>query len=391
MRSEPLVVDPGGVRSNDLQMRSPTPAQQEYEWEIDMADDGHPDDLVGAYAIGACSFDEARSVAEHASGCPACAGKIVELSRVAEWIGVATATMPAPELRSRVLSAALAVRPAGRPAVDLVSVANNAARDAGQAPRLGQAGDDGDPAEVHRLLEQYRVQVDELDQLLSGLSQPQWLLPTGPHRSVHDMMVHLCGNDGRVAAAAGEDLLAPGDLSSTSDVRLGWRGQAHAIMEVAARQGPQLLRQEVRLAGRTAVRRPMREALVQRGFETWIHAEDIRATLRLPPRKPSAQQVSDIVSFALRLVPAAMDAAGRAHPHQAVRLVLTGVGGGTRLVGLAASPAPGSVVAELSLPAERFCRMIAGRLAASSANVEINGDSGAAADFLTVVATMGCD
>jgi uncharacterized protein (TIGR03083 family) len=353
--------------------------------EIDMTDDGHPEDLVGAYAIGACSPDEARSVAEHASGCPACADKIVELSRVAEWIGLATARTPAPELRSRVLSAALAVRPAGQPAVDVVSVANNAARDA------GQAGDNGDPAEVHRLLEQYRVQVDELDQLLSGLSQPQWLLPTGPHRSVHDMMVHLSGNDGRVAAVAGEDPLALEDLSSTSDVRLGWREQAHAIMEVAARQGPQLLRQEVRLAGRTAVRRPMREALVQRGFETWIHAEDVRAALRLPPRTPSAQQVSDIVTFALRLVPGAMDAAGRAHPYQAVRLVLTGVGGGIRLVGLASSPAPGSVVAELSLPAERFCRMIAGRLVPSPANVEINGDAGAAADFLTVVATMGCD
>ncbi len=355
-----------------------------------MTDDGHPDDLVGAYAIGACSPDEAGSVVEHASRCPACAAKILELNRVAEWIGVASARAPAPELRSRVLSAALAARPAGRPAVGSGSVANHAARDAGQATDVGQAGDD-DPADADRLLGQYRVQVDELDQLLSGLSQPQWLFPAGPHRSVHDMMVHLCGSDGRVASAAGVDLLALEDLSSTSDVRLGWRGQAHAIMEVAARQGQQLLWQEVRLAGRTAVRRPVREALVQRGFETWIHAEDIRATLRLPPQTPSAQQVSDIVSFALRLLPAAMEAAGRAHPHQAVRLILTGVGGGTRLVGLAAGPAPGSVVAELTLPAERFCRLLAGRLAASSADVEINGDVSAADDFLTVAATMGCD
>ena len=136
----------------------------------------------------------------------------------------------------------------------------------------------------------------------------------------------------------------------------------------------------------------MREALIQRGFETWIHAEDVRAALRLPPQTPSAQQVSDIVNFALRLLPAAMDAAGRAHPDKAVRVVLTGVGGGTRLVNLsAASPTPGTVVAEVSLPAERFCRMLAGRLVASSANVEIDGDSSAANDFLTVAATMGCD
>ncbi len=360
--------------------------------EIDMSEDGHPDDLVGSYAIEACPPDEARSVADHASRCPTCAAEIAELSRVAEWIGVATAKVPAPELRSRVLSAALAARPAGRSAVSSVSAADHTTPDAGRARRIGPVGDVGDGAEVHRLLEPYRVQVAELDRLLSGLSQPQWMLPTGPHRSVRDLVVHLCGNDGPVAAAAGVDPSTLEDLSSTSDVRLGWRGQADAIIDVAVRQGAQLLHRQVGLAGRTAIRGPVREALIQRGFETWIHAEDVRAALRLPPQTPSAQQVSDIVNFALRLLPAAMDAAGRAHRTKAVRVVLTGVGGGTRLVNLsAAGPAPGTVVAEVSLPADRFCRMLAGRLVASSANVEIDGDSSAANDFLTVAATMGCD
>ena len=165
-------------------------------------------------------------------------------------------------------------------------------------------------------------------------------------------------------------------------------------MAVVTGQGARLLRREVRLAGRTGIRRPVREALIQRGFETWIHAEDIRTALRLPPQTPSARQVSDIVDFALRLLPAAMDAAGRAHPDKAIRLVLTGAGGGPRLVDLSAvGPAPGTVVAELSLPAERFCRVLAGRLVAPSTNaeIEIEGDSSAANDFLTVAATMGCD
>jgi uncharacterized protein (TIGR03083 family) len=353
-----------------------------------MTDDGHPDDLVGPYAIEACPPDEARSVAEHASSCPRCAAEIAELSRVAEWIGMATSSAPAPELRSRVLSAALAARPAG----GSTSVGGVAGLDAEQAPQIGQVVDVGDGAEVRRLLEPYRVQVDELDRLLSGLSQSQWLLPTGPHRSVRDVVVHLCGNDGLVAAAAGMAPSTLADLPSTSDVRLGWRRQAHAIIDVAASQGPQLLRRQVGLAGRRAVRGPMREALIQRGFETWIHAEDVRDTLRLPPKAPSAQQVSDIVNFALRLLPAAMDAAGRAHPDKAIRVVLTGEGGGTRTVNLsAARPAPGTVVAELSLPAERFCRLLAGRLVPSSADVEIDGDSGAVSDFSAVAATMGCE
>jgi hypothetical protein len=71
---------------------------------------------------------------------------------------------------------------------------------------------------------------------------------------------------------------------------------------------------------------------------------------------------------------------------------LTGAGGGTRIVDLSAtSPAPSTVVAEISLPAERFCRLLAGRLAGSSPIAEIDGDPSAANDFLIVAATMGCD
>jgi uncharacterized protein (TIGR03083 family) len=331
-----------------------------------MTDDGHPDDLIGAYVVEVCPPDEARSVAEHASRCPTCAAEIAELSRVAEWIGMATTRAPAPELRSRVLSAALATRPAARSSVSPASLADCTA--------------------VRRLVEPYQVQVAELDRLLSGLSPPQWLLPAGPHRSVRDLVVHLRGNDEPIATAAGLD------PSALGDIRLDWRGQAHAVIDAVARQGTRLLHRDVRLAGSTGIRGPVREALIQRGFETWIHAEDIRAAVRLRPRIPSAQQLSDILNFALRLLPAAMEAAGRAHRDKAIRVVLTGVGGVTRLVNLStAGPTPGTVVAELSLPAERFCRILAGRLVASSTNASVDGDRGAANDFLTVAATMGCD
>jgi uncharacterized protein (TIGR03083 family) len=285
-----------------------------------------------------------------------------------------------------VLSAALAARPAGR------STVSPAGAGVGVSVSVGVGVGVGVGEEVRRLVQPYRAQVAELDRLLSGLSQPQWLLPTGPHRSVRDLMVHLRGNDEPLATAAGMGPSTPADPPPTSDIQSGWRGQADAIMDAVARQGAPLLDRQVRLAGRTGIRGPVREALIQRGFETWIHAEDIRAALRLPSRAPGAQQVSDIVNFALRLLPAAMDAAGRAHPHRAIRLALTGEGGGIRLVDLSAtSPTPGTVTAEISLPAERFCRLLAGRLDASSSNAEIDGDSSAANDFLTVAATMGCD
>ena len=331
-----------------------------------MTDDGHADDLVGPYVLAACPPDEARSVADHASRCPRCAAEIAALGRVVEWIGVAGARAPAPGLRSRVLAAAIAARPAGDP-------------------------EDRDPheqSEARRLGELYRGQVADLDRLLSGLSRPQWLLPSGPHRSVRDLVVHLHRNDGLVATVAGVG--APVDRgSSASDIRLGWRRQAGAIIDVVTDRGARLLDRPVSLAGRAAIRRPLREALVQRGFETWIHAEDVRAAVDLPPRTPSTQQVADIVGFALRLLPIAMETAGRARPGEAIRLVLTGDGGGIRTVDL--SPVAGAVVAEVSMPATRFCRLLAGRLGLPLADVQVDGDTGAADDFLAVAATMGCD
>jgi uncharacterized protein (TIGR03083 family) len=337
-----------------------------------MISDDHAGDLVGPYAIGACSAEEARSVAEHASHCPACAAEIADLRRTAEWIGGSTAHAPPAGLRSRVLSAALAARPA-RPA-------GPSGRPPRPATRPG-----------HQAAELYRAQVIELDRLLGGLSLPHWQLPSGPHRSLRSLMIHLYANDGLVATAAGLDP-APVDVRSPADVRLHWRRQAGALIEVVDREVAGLLDRRVPLAGRRVVRRPLREALIQRGFETWIHAEDVRRVLDLPSQRPGPHQIAAIVDFALRLLPAAMQSAGRAHPAQAVRLALTGAGGGTRLVGLSpASPTSGIVVAEVSLPAERFCRLLAGRLTDPPAPAEIGGDPGAAADFLAVAATMGCD
>jgi hypothetical protein len=74
--------------------------------------------------------------------------------------------------------------------------------------------------------------------------------------------------------------------------------------------------------------------------------------------------------------------------------VLTGPGGGERQVALSAAhpPAPGTPgVAEIWLPAERFCRLMARRVPLDAVGARISGDAAAAVDLLTVAATMGCD
>jgi len=324
---------------------------------IGMNDDGHAGDLAGPHVLEACPA-EARAVAEHARDCPNCAAELADLAEVVGWLGAATSRAPASGLRERVLSAALAARPPN-------------------------------DVEARRLADLYRSQTVQLDELLRGLSTPQWLLAPAPHRSIRDLVVHLYGNDEFVATVAGIETAPIDRYSSTSDVRAGWRRQALAVADAVT---PTLLDRPVRLAGRALLRRPLREALIQRGFETWIHAEDVRAAVGRPPLPPSGQQIADIIRFALGLLPAAMDAAGRARPSAAIRAVLTGPGGGTRVVELSATgPRPGTVVAEVRLPAERFCRLLAGRLTGSSAGAGITGEPGVAADFLAVAATMGCD
>ncbi|MCY1136781.1 hypothetical protein OWR29_02140 [Actinoplanes sp. Pm04-4] len=278
----------------------------------------------------------------------------------------------------------------------------------------------------------YRVQVAELDRLLGDLPAELWQRPSRPHTSVRAMIVHLSENDALVAGAA--DV---GPRRSNPDVRVQWRSQADAILEAADRDDGALLDRRVRLAGRAEVHRPVRQALIQRGFETWIHAEDVRAVLGLPPRPPAGGQTAGIVGFALSLLPAALKAAGHNHT---VRLALTG--GGTHLVGpdepvassaltgvgthligpdepvassalagvdtylvgpdepVASSALTGvsanlvglhEPVAEITLPAERFCRLVAGRLTPADSGAVISGDREAATKLLSVAATLGCD
>jgi hypothetical protein len=89
-----------------------------------------------------------------------------------------------------------------------------------------------------------------------------------------------------------------------------------------------------------------------------------------------------------------MDAAGKGHPGGAVRLMLSGAGGGAHTVALSAVARPGAdlaVVAEVDLAAVRFCRLMAGRSVPAEAGIRVAGDDGAAADFIAVAATLGCD
>jgi hypothetical protein len=66
--------------------------------------DPHWNELLGAYALGACTPDEQEALREHLRGCPACTAELLELGAAREALltAVPRATAP-PELKSRVM------------------------------------------------------------------------------------------------------------------------------------------------------------------------------------------------------------------------------------------------------------------------------------------------
>ncbi|NUR89953.1 MAG: hypothetical protein HOY71_38250, partial [Nonomuraea sp.] len=150
--------------------------------------------------------------------------------------------------------------------------------------------------------------------------------------------------------------------------------------------GEVLLGVEVELAGVRPVRAPLRQAMVQRVFETWTHADDIRAATGRPPEPPRAEHVRMIAEFGLALLPRAVKGPRR---HVSATVVLTGPGGGTWTVPL--SPSSDRVAALVSADAVGFCRLMAGRRPPDGFPYAAEGDGALARDLIHAAATLGCD
>ncbi|MFI5897447.1 maleylpyruvate isomerase family mycothiol-dependent enzyme [Actinoplanes sp. NPDC051513] len=306
----------------------------------------HPDDLLEEFAFG-----DRPDVGPHVAACSRCAAHVSLAQQAADWLASSHSAPPPAPLRSRVLAAAVGVRP----------------------PSPGPA------------FSAYVSQAADFEVLLDSLSPAQWSLSTADGRTVEDLVLHLAGNDGNVLA----DLGSP--VPPARRARDLWRDQSDQLMRTVGRAEESLLSRPVRLAGRTPMRRPLREAMMQRAFETWIHRDDIRAAVALPPVAPEPSHLARIVDFGLALLPGAMDAAGRGRPG-AVQLFLTGPRSASHVVPLSSSCAASSPsLAQVEIPADRFGRLMAGRVPVTSSVAVIDGSRSAALDLLTVAATLGCE
>jgi hypothetical protein len=325
----------------------------------------HVIEMLGAWALGACDRGEAAVVEDHLRECAECSAEGRRLRSTAGWLGVDGVRRPPAALRGRVLDAARARRA---------------------------------PASAAPLTGSYAGEVALLDGVLGGLTPTDWHRPDPRHRDLSGIVGHLAGNDARLASDLGLRVV------TGPDVRTVWRAQSDVLLHglrgagggagAGAGAGALDLDRPVRLAGKgEPPRRPLREALVQRAFETWIHREDIGALVRRPLPDPPPEQVRRIVGLAVGVLPGALRANGLLRPGEAARLALTGAAGGewTFPLGGAGGDGDGAVTVTISADATEFVRLVANRRSPGGIRHAVTGDHALATEVLRIAATLGCD
>ena len=137
------------------------------------------------------------------------------------------------------------------------------------------------------------------------------------------------------------------------------------------------------------MRLPLRALLVVRAFELWVHDNDIRRAVGLPPSVPDTPVLRLMSDLAARMLPHAATRTGLREAVD-VHLVLTGPGGGTWEIAVGQSP-PDPVAIAIVTDVVGFCRLAANRVTAADLDLHVTGDSGRAADVLALVPTLALD
>jgi len=324
-------------------------------------DDAALEELLGAYALDACEPDEMEAVERFLDRDPRAAAEVARLREAATWVGATEALEAPPALRTAVLTAARARRGPGSSA---------------------------DP-----VLDLYVAETARFDQLVDELTPADLEAVTVNGLTVGELVIHLAAQETMLAAAVGSpvegDDVAEAELEARTatfvarfrdrplgDARALW-ARAVAAVRQWAREGASGDR--VVFFGLPL---PPESVLVNRAFETWIHAEDIRRAVERPPAPPPPAHLHLMANLSLRSLPAALRLTGRARPGRSARVVLTGEGGGewTIPMGEGASTERPDVVVTADIV--DWCLVAGERLAPEALPRSVDGDEELAADLL---------
>ena len=239
--------------------------------------------------------------------------------------------------------------------------------------------------------------------LLGTLSEQGWKTAALRGLDVQELVGHLTGVEHDThRALAGDPAVADAEhVESTqgSAVRQAgrspaqtldeWRRAADHTLELV--RAPDGDRTADGCAGRIAVhgiRLPLDDLLVVRAFELWVHDNDIRRAVGLPPSVPDPPVLRLMSDLAARMLPYAAALMGL--PPTNVHLVLTGAGGGTWDVAIG-QEAAGRESLAIVADAVGFCRLAANRVTPAELGPHITGDEGRAVSVLAAATTLALD
>ncbi|MBC9716412.1 MDMPI N domain containing protein [Streptomyces sp. TRM66268-LWL] len=357
--------------------------------------------LLGAWALAACAPDEAAAVELHLGICGPCADEALRLRDAVGLLQPEESLDLDPGLRSRVLAGCLDRRPPRIPVPDWA------------AP--------------------YDAETARLDALLQDIGDGEWHAPVrlkwydgGSDRPVNrrttvaGVIAHLLTVDGLVAVALGlEDPL--GELTPdeatpwartetywkashfppTRTVRMPWREQSHALVRTVSFAGGGSGQLSVPYGTFSL---PLRDSLIDRAFECWVHAGDIADAVDYPYEPPAPRHLNRMIDLAARMLPSALADRRReglaapakglvraGSPGRSLRLEVEGLGGGEWLIALDSPGAVGSAeheVAHVALDGVEFCRLAAGHVLPEEAAAGQDGDREAIRDVLSAAASL---
>ncbi|WSY72395.1 zf-HC2 domain-containing protein [Streptomyces sp. NBC_00885] len=353
--------------------------------------------LLGAWALSACSAEETAAVEQHLGDCAPCAEEALRLRDAVALLHTDRDLDLDPLLRFRVLENCLGRRPARIP--------------------------------VPLWATPYDAETARLDALLRDIGESEWHAPVhlkwfederqvSRRTTVAGVIGHLMAIDGLVASALGlDDPLGanapkvPADrteaywrttgLPRTRAVREPWRDQSHTLIRTVSFAGRGVAELSVSY-GDFAL--PLRDSLLDRAFECWIHAGDIADAVDYPYEPPSGSHLHRMIDLAARLLPAALADRRRAGlagparhlvaagaPGRSLHLEVEGSGGGNWYIALdspAAVASADQAVAQVALDGLEFCRLVAGHVSPEEAAAGQDGDREAIRDVLFAAASL---
>lgn len=276
----------------------------------------------------------------------------------------------------------------------------------------------------------YDAETARLDALLRDIGESEWHAPVRlkwyeegrivrRKATVAGVMGHLLAVDGLVSAALGlEDPLGTGtpelspaerteafwsglDRPPNRSIRGPWRDQSHTLIRTVSFAGRGVADLTVTYKDFAL---PLRDSLLERAFECWVHADDIANAVAYPYAAPSGAHLHSMIDLAARLLPGALAnrrrtglasparhlvAAGT--PGRSLHLEVEGAGGGHWYIALdspAALGSPEQVVAQVAMDGVEFCQLVAGHISPEEAAAGQDGDREAIRDVLSAAASL---